>query len=162
MRVHALLAWMTLLAPLPALADAQLDQRIEALVADVEASVGDVPVIRADDLRLALGGAAPPVLLDVRAPEERAVSVIPGAVFDADRIAAGAEVIVYCTVGLRSGKTARQLRERGINALNLRGGILAWLAAGGTLVDAQGAPTHRVHVYGRRWNAVPEGFVAVW
>ena len=90
------------------------------------------------------------------------MSVILGAVFDADLIAAGAEVIVYCTVGLRSGKTARQLRERGINALNLRGGILAWLAAGGALVDAQGAPTNRVHVYGRRWNAVPEGFEAVW
>ena len=162
MRMHALLAWMTLLAPLPALADAQLDQRIEALVADVEASVGDVPVIRADALRLALSAATPPMLLDVRAPEERAVSVIPGAVFDADRIPAGADVIVYCTVGLRSGKTARQLRERGINALNLRGGILAWLAAGGALVDADGRATQRVHVYGRRWNAVPAGFEAVW
>ena len=162
MRMRALLGWLTLLAPLAAIADVALDQRIEALVADVEERVGDVPVIRAEALRLALSGAAPPVLLDVRTEEERAVSVIPGAVFDADALASGAEVIVYCTVGLRSGDVARQLRERGINALNLRGGILAWLAAGGTLVDAQGAPTQKVHVYGRRWNAVPAGFVAVW
>lgn len=162
MRMRTLVGWLTLLAPSQALADGALDQRIEALVADVEDSVGDVPVIRADALRQALGSAAPPVLLDVRTEAERAVSVIPGAVFDADAIASGAEVIVYCTVGLRSGQTARQLRERGINALNLRGGILAWLAAGGTLVDAQGVPTQRVHVYGRRWNAVPQGFEAVW
>ena len=162
MRMRTLLGWLTLLAPLPAVADAALDQRIEALVADVEDSVGDVPAIRADALRLALSGAAAPVLLDVRAEDERAVSVIPGAVFDADTIASGVEVIVYCTVGLRSGHVARQLRERGFNALNLRGGILAWLAAGGTLVDAQGVPTQRVHVYGRRWNAVPQGFEALW
>lgn len=162
MRMHALLAWMALLAPLQALADAALDRRIETLVADVEDSVGDVPVIRADALRLSLSAAAPPILLDVRGPEERAVSVIPGAVFDADRIGAGAEVIVYCTVGLRSGKITRELRKRGVNALNLRGGILAWLAVGGTLVDAQGAATQKVHVYGPRWNALPEGFEAMW
>ena len=162
MRMRTLLGWLTLLAPFPAFADAALDQRIEALVADVEDSVGDVPLIRADALRLALNGTSPPILLDVRTEAERAVSEIPGAVFDADAIASGVEVIVYCTVGLRSGHVARQLRERGINAFNLRGGILAWLAAGGTLVDAHGMPTQRVHVYGRRWNAVPQGFEAVW
>ncbi len=162
MRRRTLVGCLSLLAPFLAVADAALDQRIEALVADVEDSVGDVPVIRAEALRQALGSASPPVLLDVRTDAERAVSVIPGSLFDADAIAPGVEVIVYCTVGLRSGQTARQLRERGIHALNLRGGILAWLAAGGTLVDAQGMPTQRVHVYGRRWNAVPVGFEAMW
>lgn len=156
------LIWLLALLPMTAIADAALDQRIEALVADVEDRVGDVPVIRADALRLALDGASPPVLLDVRTAEERAVSVIPGAIVDAAALHPGATVIVYCTVGLRSGQTARELRERGFDALNLRGGILAWLAAGGTLVDARGVPTQRVHVYGRRWNAVPEGFEAVW
>ena len=162
MRMHALLVWLIAMAPMSAVADAALDRRIEALVADVESRVGDVPVIRADALRLALAGAAPPLLLDVRTAEERAVSVIPGAVFDAAAVPSSATVIVYCTVGLRSGESARELRQRGINALNLRGGILAWLAAGGALVDADGRATQRVHVYGRRWNAVPAGFEAVW
>lgn len=150
------------LFPLAATADRALDQRIEALVSDIEERVGDVPVIRADALLAAVAGGHPPILLDVRAPAERAVSVIAGAVDDERAIAPGTNVVVYCTVGLRSGESARALRERGINAVNLRGGILAWLAAGGSVVDSTGAPTQRVHVYGRRWNALPAGFEAVW
>jgi hypothetical protein len=30
------------------------------------------------------------------------------------------------------------------------------------VVDAGGAPTRKVHVYGRRWNVLPEDFEAVW
>ncbi len=157
-----LLAWLAALLPSPAAADPALDQRIEILVADVDQRVGDVPVIRADALLLAVAHGKAPILLDVRSDEERAVSVIAGAVVDASAIPAGAEVVVYCTIGLRSGHAARDLRQRGINALNLRGGILAWLAAGGTVVDATGAPVRRVHVYGRRWNVLPDDVEAVW
>ena len=161
-RPRALLAGLVALLPLSAAADSALDRRIEALVADVEERVGDVPVIRADALLTAVASSHPPILLDVRAPAERAVSVIAGAVDDERALAPGTNVVVYCTVGLRSGERARALRERGINAVNLRGGILAWLAAGGTVIDPTGAPTQRVHVYGRRWNALPDGFEAVW
>ena len=162
MRRTALFALLAALAPMAALADPALDQRLEALIADVEEEVGDVPVIRADALRVAVASGAPPVLLDVRSEKERAVSVIAGAVTDVDAIASGAEVVVYCTVGLRSGIAARELRERGVDALNLRGGILAWIADGGDVVDGNGTQTRRVHVYGRRWDAVPEGYQAVW
>ena len=141
---------------------ADLDQRIDALVADIQDRVADVPVIRAQQLRDAIASAEPPILLDVREPRERAVSVIPGAVSDASGIPPGAAVVVYCTVGLRSGNAARALRQQGYAAVNLRGGILAWLAAGGGVVDAQGAPTRRVHVYGPRWAAVPADVEAVW
>lgn len=162
MRRPALLAFAMALAPTPEFAVAALDQRLEALIADVEEDVGDVPVIRASTLLQAASEDKSPILLDVRSDEERAVSVIAGAVTDSESIPPGAEVVVYCTVGLRSGVAARELRERGVDALNLRGGILSWIAAGGGVVDASGKPTRRVHVYGRRWDVVPEGFEAVW
>jgi rhodanese-related sulfurtransferase len=136
-----------------------LKQRIESLVQAIEPQVADVPVILAEQLRRAQ---PQPLLLDVRSKAEREVSVIPGAIFDAGSIPAGSRVVVYCTVGLRSGIAARKLRERGIDAVNLRGGILAWLAVGGELVDPTGQPTHAVHVYGRRWDAVPDNVQAVW
>lgn len=139
--------------------DPALKQRIEALVQAIEPQVEDVPVTLAEQVRRAQ---PQPLMLDVRSQAERTVSVIPGAIFDAESIPAGSRVVVYCTVGLRSGIVARELRQRGIDAVNLRGGILAWLAAGGELVDPQGQPTRAVHVYGRRWNAVPDNFKAVW
>ncbi len=157
-----LLACLAALAPWPASADPALDQRIEVLVVDVEKRIGDVPVIRAEALLHAVASGTPPILLDVRSDAERAVSVIPGAVVDATAIPSGTEVVVYCTIGLRSGVSARELRQRGVDARNLRGGILAWIAAGGSVVDASGTPTHRVHVYGRRWNVLPQSYQAVW
>jgi rhodanese-related sulfurtransferase len=153
----ALLPWSALQA-----APTALDQRIEELVLAIESRVADVPVVLAPQLLQELSGAQPPLLLDVRDADERAVSVIPGALSELGSIAPGTRVVVYCTVGLRSGISARELRTRGIDAVNLRGGILAWLAAGGTLVDPAGNPTRRVHVYGRRWNAVPEDVEAIW
>ncbi|MES2155809.1 MAG: HesA/MoeB/ThiF family protein [bacterium] len=39
-------------------------------------------------------------------------------------------IVVYCAVGGRSGRAASLLRDRGFNAMNLRGGIRAWMMAG--------------------------------
>lgn len=120
------------------------------------------------DRAAAFADSADALWLDVRTARERKVSVIEGAVdqrtFDQHREAwAGRPVIVYCTVGYRSGLATRELREEGIEAYNLAGGVLAWIHAAGTLVDGRsGDATQRVHVYGRRWNLVPEGWKAVW
>ncbi|MGE4072011.1 MAG: rhodanese-like domain-containing protein [Lysobacterales bacterium] len=153
------LALALTVGPTTATGNAELKQRVEALVQAIEPQVADVPIILAEQLRRAQPR---PLLLDVRSKAEREVSVIPGAIFDADSIPAGSRVVVYCTVGLRSGVAARELRQRGFDAVNLRGGILAWLAIGGELVDLKGQPTQAVHVYGRRWNAVPDNVQAVW
>ena len=108
------------------------------------------------------------IWLDVRTSRERRVSLIEGAIdrasFEAQREQlAGRPVIVYCTVGYRSGLVTRALRGEGAEAFNLAGGVLAWIHAGGSLVDGiEGEATRRVHVYGRRWNLVPEGWRAVW
>lgn len=105
------------------------------------------------------------VIVDVRRPDEQAVSMIAGAItaveFDRNQAAhEGATVVAYCTVGHRSGLYAQELAGRGWNALNLRGAILAWTHAGGELVDANG-PTRRVHIWSPP-SLVAEGYEPVW
>lgn len=157
--VALLCAW---LLPLQAYADAALDQRIDAAIADFQDRVADVPTLVPAELLRPERAAPAAVFLDVRTPAERAVSVIPGALSEVADVPAGSRVVVYCTVGLRSGLAARALRAQGIDAYNLRGGVLAWLAAGGTVVDPAGVAVRRVHVYGRRWDLVPADVEAIW
>lgn len=107
------------------------------------------------------------VLVDVREPEEQAVSMIPGAI-TAEAFAAAEEtyrdkrVVTYCTIGARSGVYADALRKKGFDVFNLKGSLLAWTHAGLPLTDADGQDTKRVHVYGKTWDLAAEGYEAVW
>lgn len=104
------------------------------------------------------------LLVDVRTPEERAVSMIPGAIsLDEleEQANTGQKVVAYCTIGYRSGQATEALRAEGWDAYNLEGSILAWTHSGGDLVGPEG-PTRKVHVYGRKWNLVADGYEAVW
>lgn len=107
------------------------------------------------------------VFIDARSEAERAVSTLPAAVSEHDYLAdpsrfAGKQAVIYCTIGYRSGVLVQKLGAKGIPAANLAAGILGWLHAGGPLVDASGAPTRRVHVYGRTWDLAPLAYTAVW
>jgi sulfur-carrier protein adenylyltransferase/sulfurtransferase len=96
-----------------------------------------VPSITADELAVRLGEV---VLIDVREPAEAAMSAIPGAqliplggLLDGTRVhevPRGREVVVHCAVGGRSAIATQVLRAEGIDAVNLEGGIHAWLARG--------------------------------
>lgn len=118
-------------------------------------------------LAMALAGRTGVLFVDVRPPEERSVSMIPGAIAEEpflnhleqyrDHI-----IIGYCTISYRSGKLAKELMARkGITMYNLRGGLLAWVHDGGKVVDQKGE-TKRIHVYGRKWNLAPSAYEAVW
>ena len=107
----------------------------------------------------------PAVLVDVREPHERRVSMLPGAIsqqdFERDSARYRSWVVVpYCTIGVRSGLYTRALRQQGFEARNLAGSALAWAHAG-LLFEADGKPTRRVHVYGADWNLLPQGYEAV-
>lgn len=147
-------------AEIPAV-QAQLLAKVEALYQDIAPKVADVPIID-----VASAKAADAIMLDVRSAQERAVSIIPGAITEAEfgRIyrASPKLVVVYCTIGYRSGLRARELRARGIDARNLHGGILAWIAQGGSLQNSFGKPSHQVHVYSKGWAVVPANFSAVY
>ncbi len=106
------------------------------------------------------------VLIDIREPSEQQVSMLPGAITEKEFMKnplkyKDAVKIVYCTISYRSGKFAQKLQQKGIPVYNLRGGILAWVHDGGKVYDQNGE-SHRIHVYGRKWNLVPNSYQAVW
>jgi len=107
----------------------------------------------------------PAVLVDVREPHERRVSMLPGAITreDFERNSARYRswlVVPYCTIGVRSGHYTRTLRTQGFEARNLAGSALAWAHAG-LPFEADGKVTRRVHVYDPAWNLLPHGYVPV-
>jgi len=107
------------------------------------------------------------VLVDVREPEEQAVSMLPGAITAAAFAAAedtyrDKTVVTYCTIGARSGAYADELRRKGFKVFNLKGSLLAWTHAGLSLKDSEGRDTKRVHVYGKTWDLAADGYEAVW
>ncbi|MFQ5424668.1 MAG: rhodanese-like domain-containing protein [Phycisphaerae bacterium] len=98
------------------------------------------------------------VVLDVRDRAEYEVSHVPGArnlplkQIDQDGWSpdwpTDRPVLTYCTIGYRSGVAAKQLAERGLDAHNVLGGIVALAQQGQPFVDADG-PTLRVHTWKR-------------
>jgi 3-mercaptopyruvate sulfurtransferase SseA len=69
--------------------------------------------------------------------------------------------IFYCTIGQRSGVTAKAFATNGYQTRNLRGGILAWVEAGQP-VYKDGQITKQVHVYSSEWNILPDDYEAVY
>lgn len=131
----------------------------EGLQATLEARHPDVPWVTADALSQWLTDTPPPLLLDARAEAEFRVSHLEGAVRvdperpDVARLprpARGRRVVVYCSVGWRSGDVAAILRGAGwTEVYNLRGGLFAWANAGRAVVG-EGAP--RVHPFDATWG----------
>jgi rhodanese-related sulfurtransferase len=61
---------------------------------------------------------------------------LPGRV---DQVPSG-RVLVVCHVGARSARATVFLRQRGVDAVNLDGGLSAWAAAGRPLVSETSTP----------------------
>jgi len=131
--------WTTL--PLTRAGDGSRDRASESTSRpaglDLGATPRGRPAISVDELqeRIAAGAV---VLVDVREPGEAAVASIPGAeLIPLARVLDGTgtahlprdrEVVVHCAVGGRSAVAVEVLRAAGVDAVNLTGGIQAWLA----------------------------------
>ena len=83
----------------------------------------------------------PPLMLDVRSPEEFAAGHVPGAIhipFEqvtarVHEVEAAPTIVVYCAVGPRARKGEASLLAAGVDAKRVRhmeGGMIAWEAAG--------------------------------
>jgi adenylyltransferase/sulfurtransferase len=97
-----------------------------------------VPETTVDELKARVDAETPVYLLDVREPHEFQISRIAGSTLiplgqlagrlgEVSEGAAGREIIVHCKSGVRSAKAVALLKEHGIDARNLKGGILAWI-----------------------------------
>lgn len=162
----ALLALVACAGGAEELAEAEKRQRIAAMYEEYREEFPEVEAISAAELAYRMNTDEPLVLVDARTPEEREVSMIPGAISQEEferrkSELAGQEVVTYCTIGYRSGLYTAELVEQGWEAKNLAGSILAWTHEDLPLVH-DGEPTRRVHVYGARWNLAAEGYEAVW
>jgi rhodanese-related sulfurtransferase len=133
---------------------------LAAVRAAVDARYDAVPWVSAVDLAAWLSSDAPPQLLDSRARAEFDVSHLRGAVWidpdhpdwsvvDSDP---ARRVVVYCSVGWRSGSIAQQLGARGRpNVFNLEQGLFGWANAGRPMVQGDHAAS-RVHPYDAVWG----------
>jgi sulfur-carrier protein adenylyltransferase/sulfurtransferase len=96
---------------------------------------GRVPQIEPEALAKALASDDPPLVVDVREPEEWAISHIAPALLiprgelpeRVDELTHARSVVVYCRSGDRSAQATRLLLDLGFtNVKNLKGGINAW------------------------------------
>ena len=143
----------------------RIDQKIEKMFSEYQRHFKDTPVISAREM-IALQRDTKVLVVDVRTKGERQVSIIPHSIpkedFERDETRyKNKKIIVYCTIGYRSGLYAAKLRKKGLDAYNLKGGVLAWASAGQLFTDQKGQ-TKRVHVYGTKWNLLPPDYEAVW
>jgi rhodanese-related sulfurtransferase len=131
----------------------------------------NAPIIKAPELKAILEDTNL-VLIDIRQPNEQEISMLPHALTAAEfaarfrrGIPKDKRLVVYCTIGYRSGKYAEELAKQGIKAENLEGGVLAWSFAGGKFLakDSHGdwIETNRIHVYDKEWNIVHPDYQAV-
>ncbi len=101
-------------------------------------------------------------VLDIREKEEYQVSHLKNArnagyfwfdmrtIYD---IPFDAHVVVYCSVGNRSGKIAEKLLNAGYkNVYNLYGGIFEWVNSGQPVYKLNGAQTSEIHTYNKDWE----------
>lgn len=101
-------------------------------------------------------------LLDARETREYNVSHLPKAkrvgydnfsLSSVKHIPKSATIVVYCTVGYRSGKIVSKLQKAGYkNVYNLHGSIIEWANQGNRLVNSKGQTTTKVHTYSKDWS----------
>jgi sulfur-carrier protein adenylyltransferase/sulfurtransferase len=94
-----------------------------------------VPEVTPEELRVELSGPEPPLLVDVREPEELEISHLDGALAipkgelpeRIDELTRARSVVLFCRSGSRSSDATKTLMELGFqNVRSLRGGINAW------------------------------------
>ena len=139
---------------------AAVESEFQKLAAEYMRETGARPITAAE-LETRLKRQEPVVLLDIREPQEHAVSALRGAILvtpdsvstRALELPEEATVVAYCTAGYRSGLASVELEKRlGRTVLNLEGGIIAWFNRGGLVVDPSDNPIDHVHPYGDAWQ----------
>jgi len=149
---------LTLLVALPACGQSLGWDAVRGQIRREYPSVRQIPP---DTLAAWQAANRPVVLLDIREPNEYAVSRIAGARNVVPNASAAilndvpknARIVTYCSVGWRSSAYAERLREAGFTDVqNLDGSIFRWANEGRVVVDSAGQSVRRVHPFDRLWG----------
>jgi rhodanese-related sulfurtransferase len=118
-----------------------------------------IPYISVEELSKLKTGT---IILDARERIEFNTSHIENAQFigydtfkikDVDIKDKNAQIVVYCSLGIRSEVIAKKLKKAGFNnVLNLYGGIFEWKNKGLKVVDLNNNTTEKVHVFSKEWS----------
>jgi rhodanese-related sulfurtransferase len=121
----------------------------------------DITTVDPRHLADELASDRPPLLVDTRAPEEFAISHLANAQLanvatfdldDVDDIDRSRPIVVYCSIGQRSGHVARRLKGMGFtNVRNLYGGIFLWYNEGYPVYSDM-RQVDRIHPYNAAWG----------
>lgn len=133
---------------------------------------GSVPVISTDNLVESLSASSDWVVLDSREYPEFNVSHLPNAKWvgyadfaenSVTDIAKDTNIVVYCSIGVRSEKIAEKLQLLGFSKVwNLYGGIFNWANQGKALVDQNQQTTKVVHGYDKNWSKLVDSPFCDW
>ncbi len=140
------------------------ESSLSQLDALVRASFPGVPQMSLEEFEQRLGEEPPPLVVDVREPDEYETSHLPGAVHAqgedvADLLEAAAPdrtIVLYCSVGYRSSAAVADLIQRHGELVrgrvwNLEGSIFAW-ANSGRPVFRGDREVGKVHPFDERWG----------
>jgi rhodanese-related sulfurtransferase len=145
--------------------DAERKAKVESMYKDYKDDFPGVTDISPEDA-LTLWRQGKAQFVDIREPREQAVSMLPGALTQAQfeqkaHTLQDKTIITYCTISYRSGKYTESKSIPGLKIINLRGGILGWVHAGGPVFQ-NGKEVRIVHVFGSRWDLAPSGIESTY
>jgi len=70
-----------------------------------------------------------------------------------DSITRDKQIVVYCSVGIRSENIAKKIQDLGFEDVkNLYGGIFEWKNTGYPVYDNKGTETEKVHTFSKHWS----------
>lgn len=154
--------WVIILLGLPITIQAQdktinpkFEQKVESLISK------KVTTITCDRLKQKLE--TPNLyLLDAREQQEYEVSHLKGAKWigynkineaTLEDIPKDAIVVIYCSIGYRSGKIGEKLQAKGYQRVyNLYGGIFEWSNKQYPMFNEKDQQTPKVHAYNKSWG----------
>ncbi len=122
-----------------------------------------IPYISVETLKMKLDS-EDIILLDTREQKEFDVSHIPSATFVGYNTFSSeavveqipnkdAQVVVYCSLGVRSEQIGEKLKKAGFTDVhNLYGGIFEWKNHDYPVTDTSGEETENVHIYSKAWG----------
>lgn len=104
------------------------------------------------------------IILDAREPKEYETSHIKNAIhigynnFNVETVSRiiknkDEQIVVYCSLGIRSENIAKKLKKAGYNNVyNLYGGIFEWKNKDFNVYNSEGTETENIHVFSKKWN----------